>query len=167
MKNKKVLSVISIVFVLQIIVCAFLGSYNLYVYNNCEKLSPEYKIKLEGAEIEPYYVYLHPLDDEYYYWGDVMIYEGEDGFAEFKEKEKQEKGNNYFNYWKEIDLIDRARAKFPDGKTQAELESIINTSRNAKKETYITGYVYKGMFVPKALYIEGELVLRFDKEKLI
>ena len=166
MKNKKVLSVVSIVFVLQIIVCGILGGYNLYVYNNCEKLSPEYKIKLQGAEIEPYYVYVHPLEDDYY-WGDVMIYEGEDGFAVFKEKEKTDKGNNYFNYWREVDLIDRECVIFSEDKTQAELESIINTSRNRNKETYLTCCVYKGMFLPKALYIEGELVLRFDKEKLI
>lgn len=178
MKNKKLSVLLCSVLAIQLLFgCAF-AAWNCAIYRNCDNEENLFKIKISNVQLSDYFLelYISQMDDLWY--KKTVLTTDENGFAVFSEKEKGEKTDNYFhyNYKTAFDMIESECIVCPEGKTFAECKSILNGllpedsefyMSEATKPVYLTAYVYKGVFLPKELYVDGELVLRFDKDKAL
>lgn len=178
-KNKKIYKALSVVLVLQLVLVAVFALYNCTVYNKCDAEENLFKIKLRNVQLSSYYLELYtPLLDNL--WNNkTAVTTDENGFAVFKEKKKSEKTDNYFiyNYKTKFEIIDTECIVYPEGKSFDNCRALLNNLlpdgavdfylSEATKPVYLTAYIYKGVFLPKELYVEDELVLIFDKDKVL
>ncbi len=178
MKNKKLYVIVSFVLAIQLLVCAGFVLWNADIYNNCDNEENLYIIKIRNVQLTNYYLELyHPRMDDM--WNKKMVVTtDENGIAVFSEKKRGEKTANYFRYSYKVsfDMIESESVVCPEGKTFDECKSILNSLlpegaefflSESTKPVYLTAYVYKGIFLPKELYVDGELVLLFDKDKVL
>lgn len=179
MKNKKLYVIISVVLAVQLLVCAGFALWNADIYNNCDNEENLYTIKIRNVQLTEYWLELYLYDYMDDIWNKQLVpVTDENGVSKFKVKENSDKTDNYFYYGGRIsfDMIDTECIVSPEGKSFEECKALLNSLlpegaefflSESTKPVYLTAYIYKGVFLPHELYVDGELVLMFDKNKAL
>lgn len=178
MKNKKFYAIVSVVLAVQFLVCAAFALWNGDIYKNCDNEENLYTIKVRNAQLSEYWLelYVYEMDN---IWNKKIVAEtDENGISALKVKEDSDKTDNYFYYGGRFsfDMITTDCIVYPEGKSFADCRTLLNSLlpegaefylSESTKPVYLTAYIYKGVFLPHELYVDGELVLMFDKDKAL
>ena len=190
MKNKKLKLIIILALVIQIILPAGLLGYHYSMYNYALNNTPDFKFYVswfhiftygEGKEI------LYDYDEnskellyfdisDVYYRKDMAVTVGADGFAVLSEAENKNLNKYWFSHenYNKIDSFSKEEGEFEYVDTeeagkivsewrykyyqQYEMDGITYDGGNS---VYITAKVYKGIFIPTAVYKDGVKIITF------
>ena len=174
-KNKKLRIFIIAVLILQILMPAGLLYHHYSLHSRARKDSPEFKFRLESIDV--YQIYDTGEGDErldfyvedlfQYYHDDIAVTVGDDGYAHMAKPENKRLNKHWFtfNYCYDKSQMNNDNYVYEDGVDVAELHhKIYNTyGKDVSKPDgfYVTAKVYKGIFIPVAIYIENEKVISF------
>lgn len=170
MKNKKLTALIVFTLILQLLLPGYFLSHHFSVRSFAMNYSNDYKFRLND---------LHIYDSEMNFWIDGYVWDEKmsvsidsEGFAVISDYAK-EKGDCWFDgdfyrksCWVSSDKIvyepgvDIEALKSKIRKTYGWAESIFSE----KCEAYVVAKVYKGVFIPTAVYVDGEKVITILQE---
>ena len=179
MKNKKLKIIIALALILQLLLPLYLLSYHYSAYDEAVSQTTEFKFRLEYLDI--YDVYdtgngVQNLDfsikDIYdYYNEDIEVTVGEDGFAKMSASKDKNRNKNWFTfkYYYESNFYSSEEYEYAEGVDVTKLIYTINALYEEDVITpegfYITAKVYKGIFIPTAIYWENEKIISLKTEK--
>ncbi|MBQ4348092.1 MAG: hypothetical protein IJC79_00555 [Clostridia bacterium] len=185
--NKKLKLLTALVLIVQLIVPAgFLYSHYTAI-DYALKYSPEYKFKL--LDIDFYgYDFMKDVSDitdepisievggaRNYYNEKIAVTVGEDGFADLTGLGSQLQTRCWFDYsyYRKNSTFNRNEYSFEDGVDIKALVTEINKTHGWASNfhengcyAYVTAKVYKGVFIPTAIYVRGEKVITLNKDTL-
>ncbi len=181
MKNKKLRNLFIITLVVQLLIPVFLLSAHYANHKNVLEQSQEYKFKLLDMSLDVY------SDGEQYLWFDVggvhqyygkkiAVTVGEDGFVDFAERSALPENDCWINF-----KYLRYRTSFSNNDFSIEPGVVVSQVMEKVYAAYawasdmhengcfayVTAKVYKGAFVPTAVYVEGEKILTIHPENLM
>lgn len=179
MKNKKLRLFVIAILILQILMPAGLLYHHYSLHSRAMNDPREFKFRLDNIDI--YDIYNSGEGDERlsfdildlfdYYHQDIAVTIGNDGYAQMSLAENK-MFNKYwftFKYCYSKSYANNDNYTYEDGVDVAELHKMINRiySKDIKKPDnfYITAKVYKGVFIPIAIYIEDVKVITFSNNK--
>lgn len=179
MKNKKLYVIVSLVLAVQLLVCVGFALWNGDIHKNCDNEENLYTIKIRNVQLTEYWLELYLYDYMDDIWNKKLVpVTDENGNLTLKTKENSDKTDNYFYYGGKMgfDMIETDCIVYPEGKTFKDCRAFLNSLlpegaefflSESTKPVYLTAYIYKGVFLPHELYVDGELVLMFDKDKAL
>lgn len=178
MKNKKLKIIIVASLILQLILPLYLLSYHYSAYDEAISQTEEFKFRLSYLDI--YNIYdtgdavqhlSFEIKDIYDFYGnDIEVTEGEDGFAEMSSSINKSLNKNWFTfkYYYESNYYSSEEFYFAEGVDATKLVYTINALHEEDvlnpEGFYVTAKVYKGIFIPTALYYDGAKVIIFIKK---
>ncbi len=184
--NKKFKILIALTLVVQLLIPVGM-LYHHATVRYMVKYSPEYKFKLLDMEFWGYDfmndetdVYSEPISIEvggasYFYDKKIAVTVGEDGFADLTETEDTSQTNRWFNsdYCRKNCTFYVNEYSFePEVDVKALMSEVNKTygwATNMHENgcyAYVTAKVYKGVFIPIAIYVKGEKVITLHKDDL-
>lgn len=174
--NKALKISVALVLVLQLLLPSFLLSYNKLLIDNTMKYGTEYTFLLK-------YIYSQRdfYDDEKYmisyeiYSGNLLLYLNDeisvdsytDGFARVSERDPDDKSDNWFSYksYCRNNYVSSDSFSSEDALRDVylKLNQLDYGEKNILEDNiYLTAKVYKGMFIPTAIYLDGEKFITFS-----
>ncbi len=172
--NKKFKIIIALTLIVQLLIPAAI-LYNHYTVRNFAiNHSIDYKIKIELLYFSDYRASSDPTDIRDcldYYINDYRLYNkkvavtiGEDGFAQLSELDKNSDSDCWFEekYYREKRQLRADEFKLEEGVDKREINR--KTSQlemdklNENECFYLTAKVYKGLFIPTAIYFCDEKI---------
>ena len=179
MKNKKLKIIITATLVLQLILPLYLLAYHYSAYDEAVNQTEDFSFRLEYLDI--YDIYdtgegvqnlNFEIKDIYDYYGeDIEVTVGEDGFAEMSGAKNKALNKHWFTfkYYYESNDFTSEEYEYTEGTDVTRLIYDVNSlhAENVKNPEgfYMTAKVYKGIFIPTAIYFDGEMVISFHIEK--
>ena len=174
--NKRLKIFISLVLALQLLIPSFLLLYNKEIVDNTKSLSTEYSFRLEHlyldrrltTEEEDYNLHFSLYGYNLLLYGidEISVTENPDGFAFLSKRKNTDTGDSWFSYKSLSNTMMQHEDSFTpvEGLTYRELFLTLNQLKNEEDYTlpdraYVTAKVYKGMFIPTAIYLDGEKIL--------
>ena len=188
--NKKLKLFIIIALVIQIILPAGLLGYHYSVYNYALNNTPDFKFYVSWLDLHSYgedkeiiYNYdenskeiLYFDIDGTYYRKDMSVTTGADGFAGLTEVQNKKLNKHWFSYENysklgsyskeegEFEYVDTEQAKEVMSKWKGyydyyEKDGIYYNGGNV---VYVTAKVYRGVFIPTAIYTDGVKVITLN-----
>ena len=178
MKNKKLKIIIVASLILQLILPLYLLSYHYSAYDEAISQTEEFKFRLSYLDI--YNIYdtgdavqhlSFEIKDIYdFYADDVEVTEGEDGFAEMSASINKSLNKNWFTfkYYYSSNYCNSDKYEYAEGVDVTKLIYKVNALYVEDVENpdgfYMTAKVYKGIFIPTAIYFDGVEVITFISE---
>ena len=178
MKNKKLRLFVIAVLILQILMPAGLLYHHYSLHSRAMTDSPEFKFRLESLDV--YKIYDTGEGDErldfyvqdlfQYYHEDIAVTVGEDGYVRMAKTENKRLNKHWFSfkYCYSKSQMNNDNYVYEDGVDVAELHRKINKtySKDVNKPDgfYLTAKVYKGIFIPVAIDLEGKKGVVFKNE---
>ncbi len=170
MKNKKLTALIVFTLVLQLLLPGCLLSHHYNVRSFAMEHSIDYKFRISDLNL---------YDDEINFWIEGYIWDEKksvsidsEGFALMSDYDKK-KGDCWFDgeyYRKSCWLYSGEFVYEPD----IDVKTLQSKTRKAfgwasdlfteKCEAYVTAKIYKGVFIPTAIYVDGEKVITIINE---
>lgn len=179
MKNKKLKIFIILILIVQLLIPAYLLYHHYSLYNTALKESPDFKFRLEHISIyrttnyttNPGDRLAFDIENVYdYYQDDASVTVGDDGFARMNPAEDKRLNKYWFSfkYYSGMNFFAEDEYEYEAGVNVMALEHAIRTkySKDIEKDEvfYVTAKVYKGAFIPTAIYVEGEKVITIYSE---
>lgn len=176
--NKKLKFILVFILIIQLIMPVGLLTYHYTLHSKVMTESPEFKFRLESIDVYQVYdtgegderLYFDVKDIFQLYHEDIAVTVGEDGYAHMLPCENKELNKHWFTfeYYYNKSYVNNDSYVYEDGVDVAELHhKIYNTySKDVSKPYgfYMTAKVYKGIFIPVAIYIEDSKVITFKNE---
>lgn len=178
MMNKKLRIFVIVTLIIQLLLplCLMCSHYSDYNYAMTE--SPEFKFRLEYINVYDIYnsgegderLDFDVLDLFRFYQEDIAVTVGSDGFVIMSHPENKRLNKHWFTfkYCYSTSQLNSGNYIYEAGVDIAELHRKINRtySKDVEKPEgfYITAKVYKGVFIPIAIYIEDQKVITFVQE---
>ena len=179
MKNKKLKIIIIASLILQLLLPLYLLTYHYSAYDEAINETEDFRFRLEYLNI--YDIYdtgegVQHLDftikDAYdYYMQDIEVTVGEDGFAELTTSKNKALNKNWFTfkYYYDSNFYSSEEYDYTEGVDVTRLIYTVNSLYVEDVENpdgfYMTAKVYKGIFIPVAIYFDGARVIEFRPEK--
>lgn len=176
--NKKFKIIIAAILILQIIMPAAMLGYHYSAHKDALTKSPEFKFKLEYLDI--YEIFdvgngseklSFEVQDVYtYYQSEMAVKVGEDGFAYLTDAENKIFNKHWFTfkYYSNNSYHTSNDYDYVEGINPADVIYRVNAlySKDVPKPEgfYMTAKVYKGIFIPTAIYLDGNKVIVFKNE---
>lgn len=175
MMNKKVKIFIIAVLILQILAPAGLLTHHYTLHDNAMKYSPDFKFRLEGIDIYQIkdtgegdeILYFDVVDLFRFYHDDIAVTVDADGFAQMSLSENKLLNKYWFTfeYCYGKRYVSGDSFVYEEGVDVSELHKKINKiyGKDIEKPEgfYVTAKVYRGVFIPVAIYIEDTKVISF------
>ncbi len=179
MKNKKLKIIIIATLVLQLILPLYLLTYHYSAYDEAVSQTTEFRFPLEYLDIYN----IHDTGDSVqqlgfsikdiydYYNEDIEVTVGDDGFAQMTLSKNKNLNKNWFTfkYYYSSNYYTSEEYEYAEG---VDKTNFINHISSIYREDvlnfdsfYLTAKVHKGLFIPTALYFEGEKVIEFAVKK--
>jgi hypothetical protein len=179
MKNKKLKIIIIATLVLQLILPLCLLTYHYSAYDEAVSQTTEFRFPLEYIDIYNIYDTADSVQqigfsikDIYdYYNEDIEVTVGENGFAEMSEAKNKSLNKNWFTfkYYYSSNYYTSEEYEYVEGVNKTDIISRIDALRMEDipnfEDFYLTAKVYKGLFIPTAIYYEGGKVIEFAVKK--
>lgn len=176
--NKKLRLFVIISLVIQILLPLYLLYTHYSDHNYAMAESPTFKFRLESIDVYEIYdsgegserLDFHVLDLFQYYQDDIAVTVGADGYAQLSEVENKRLNKHWFTfkYCYSISQRNNGNYIYEAGVDIAALHRKINRIYRWDIEKpegfYVTAKVYKGVFIPIAIYIEDQKVITFTQE---
>ena len=173
--NKKLKFILVFILIIQILMPVGLLTYHYTLHSKVMTESPEFKFRLDGMDIYDIYdtgegdenLYFDVKDIFQLYHEDIAVTVGEDGYAhmELAEDKKLNKHWFTFEYCYNKSYVNSDSYVYEEGIDIAELHRKINKiyGKDIEKPDgfYVTAKVYRGIFIPIAIYIEDTKVISF------
>lgn len=172
--NKKFKIIIALTMIVQLLIPAVLLYHHYTIREFALNHSIDYKIRINGLYLSDYRAGSDPTDTRYcldYYINNYRLYNkkvavtiGEDGFAQLSELDKKSDSDCWFEekYYREKRYLRGDDFKLEEGvdrweinRKSAQLES---DELNENECFYLTAKVYKGLFIPTAIYFCDEKI---------
>ena len=174
--NKKLKIFIALTLALQLLIPSFILVYNKEITDNAIRNGTEYSFRLNHLylnrsltsetesytlryEINGYNLLLYSMDE-------ISVTENPNGFAALSKRENSDTGDSWFRYKSLSESMFLTDDCFTpaEGLTCRDLFLLTNELKNKEKHTisdraYVTAKVYKGIFIPDAIYLDGEKIL--------
>ena len=174
--NKRLKIFTALVLVLQLLIPSFILVYNKEITDNAIRNGTEYSFRFSyfymdrkltaktetytlRYEINGYNLLLYSIDE-------ISVTENPNGFAALSKRENSDTGDSWFRYKSLSESMFLTDDSFTptDGLTYRDLFLLTNELKNKEKHTisdraYVSAKVYKGMFIPDAIYLDGEKIL--------
>ena len=179
MKNKKLKIIIIASLILQLLLPLYLLSYHYSAYDEAVSQTEEFKFRLGYLDI--YNIYdtgdavqhlSFEIKDIYdFYENDIEVTVGDDGFAEMALSKDKNRNKHWFTfkYYYSSDFYTSEEYEYAEGVDVTRLIYTVNALDNYDVENpdgfYVTAKVYKGLFIPTAIYYDGIKVIIFNIEK--
>ncbi len=173
--NKKLKFILVFILIIQILMPVGLLTYHYTLHSKVMTESPEFKFRLDGLSI--YDIYDSGEDDEEiffdvcdlfeFYHQDIAVTVGEDGYAHMLPSENKKLNKHWFTfeYCYNKSYVNNDSYVYEEGIDIAELHRKINKiyGKDIEKPDgfYVTAKVYRGIFIPIAIYIEDTKVISF------
>ncbi len=173
--NKKLKFIIALTLIFQLLIPAAI------LYNHYEARyfainhGVDYKIKIDSVYFSDYRASSDPtdiVDCIDYYIADYRLYNkkiavtvGKDGFAQLSELEKGSDSDSWFEekYYRKKRYLRADDFKFEEGVDKRELNrksvQLESGQLNENEVFYLTAKVYKGLFIPTAIYFGEEKIV--------
>ena len=179
MKNKKLKIIIIASLILQLLLPLYLLSYHYSAYDEAVSQTEEFKFRLGYLDIYDLYDTgegVQHMDfqikDIYEFYGDdIEVTVGTDGFAEMALSKDKNRNKHWFTfkYYYNSDFYTSEEYEYAEGVDVTKLIYTVNALDNYNVENpdgfYVTAKVYKGLFIPTAIYYDGVKVIIFNIEK--
>ena len=179
MNNKKIKLIIVLTIIIQLLLPSYLLYHHYNLHTEARKNSPEFKLLLESLDIYEVNdtdegeenLYFSVKDVYNYYSGDVAVAVGSDGFARLSVAENKSLNNYWFThkYYSRKTYMDSSGYEYAEGVDRLDLIYRVNDMHIEDIENpegfYITAKVYKGVFLPMAIYLDNVKVIEFIDEK--
>ena len=177
MKNKKLKLIIALTLILQLILPLYLLTYHYSAYDEALKTA-DFKFPLEYLDIYN----IHDTGDSvqqlgfsirdiYEYYGeDIEVTVGDDGFAQMTSSKNKSLNKHWFTfkYYYSSNYYTSEEYEYAPGVNKTDIIYRINALRMEDVPNldgfYITAKAYKGIFIPTAIYYEGEKIIIFHIE---
>ena len=176
--NKKFKIIIAAILILQIILPAGMLGYHYSAHKDALTKSPEFKLYLDYLDI--YEIHddgngseklSFEVQDVYtYYQSEMAVKVGEDGFAYLTDAENKIFNKHWFTfkYYSNNSYHTSNDYEYVEGINPADIIYRVNAlySKDVPKPEgfYMTAKVYKGIFIPTAIYLDGNKVIVFKNE---
>ena len=174
--NKRLKIFTALVLVLQLLIPSFILVYNKEITDNAIRNGTEYSFRLNHLylnrsltpETENYSLYFHVSSGNlnFYYADEISVTVNSDGFASLSKRKNTDTGDSWFIYKSLDSTMRQSEDSFSptEGLTYRELFLTLNQLKNEEDYTlpdraYVTAKVYKGIFIPTAIYLDGEKIL--------
>ncbi len=175
MKNKKLIYLIVLTLIIQLAFPFGLLYTNSSNYNFALEHSIDYKFKLREAYLFDYdgdekYSTEFAVDGVYSFYrkDKIAVTIGEDGFAEMALLEDKDKNTCWFacDYYRKISDATEDYVFEPGIDERIFRDKVYETGEDDEREcvAYMTAKVYKGVFIPTAIYVGDEKLLTFIHE---
>ena len=181
MNNSKKLKFIMIAtLILQLLLPSYLLYYHYNLHAEAMANSPEFKFRLEyldmyevhdsGEGEDRLHYTIKDIYNHNYYREDVAVIEGSDGFVRMSLAENKRLNKYWFTYkyYSQKSYLDSSQYEYAEGFDRIDLIYHVNAMRIEGVEYpegfYLTAKVYKGIFIPVAIYLEGKKVVVFKNE---
>ena len=172
-KRLKIFTALILAF--QLLIPAFLLFYNKTIIDDTLKYGTEYVFRLEHL-----YSTMDFSDDEKYliffniYSGNILLYVTEEisvdvnseGFARISQRDDTASGRNWFSYksYSKSTRISSDQFTAENGLSDRDVYLKLNQLKynenyNIIDNAYVVARVYKGNFIPTAIYLEGEKLI--------
>ena len=179
MKNKKLKIIIALTLILQLILPLYLLSYHYSAYDEAINETADFKLPLEYLDIynmhdtgEAVQHLSFEIKDIYdHYMEDIEVTVGEDGFAGMSPSKNKNLNKNWFTfkYYYNSNYCTSEEYEYVEGVDVTKLIYTVNALRVEDVGTpegfYITAKIYKGLFIPTAIYMDNEKVIEFVLDK--
>ena len=176
--NKKFKIIIAAILILQIILPAGMLGYHYSAHKDAMTKSPEFNFKLEYLDI--YEIYddgngseklSFEVQEVYdYYQSEMAVEVGDDGFAYLTDATNKILNKHWFTfkYYSNNSYHTSDDYDYVEGINPADIIYRVNAlySKDVPKPDgfYMTAKVYKGIFIPTAIYLDGTKVIVFKNE---
>ena len=179
MKNKKLKIIIIASLILQLLLPLYLLTYHYSAYDEAMNETDDFRFRLEYLDIYDMYDTgegVQHLDfkikDIYEFYGDdIEVTVGTDGFAEMALSKDKNLNKHWFTYkyYYSSNFYSSEEYEYAEGVDVTKLIYTVNALHSEDVENpdgfYMTAKVYKGIFIPTAIYWENEQVISFKTEK--
>lgn len=179
MKNKKLKIIIALTLILQLILPLYLLSYHYSAYDEAINETADFKLPLEYLDIydmhdtgEAVQHLSFEIKDIYeHYMEDIEVTVGEDGFAGMSPSKNKNLNKNWFTfkYYYNSNYCTSEEYEYVEGVDVTKLIYTVNALRVEDVGTpegfYVTAKIYKGLFIPTAIYMDNEKVIEFVLDK--
>ena len=173
--NKKFKLIIVAILIIQLLMPVGLLTYHYTLHSRAMTESPEFRFKLDGMDIYDIYdtgegverLCFDVIDIFQLYNEDIAVTVGEDGYAHMLPSENKKLNKHWFTfeYYYNKSYVNNDSYVYEDGINVAELHRKINKiyGKDIEKPDgfYVTAKVYRGIFIPLAIYIEDTKVISF------
>ena len=174
MKNKKLKFFIILTLIIQLLMPSYMLFHHYSLYSAALNQTREFKFRLEYINVyrsgkNELYFDIENIYD--YTRDDVAVSVGDDGFARLSVAENKIRNKHWFTskYYFNMNYMTADEYMYEDGVDVVKLKHTIRTkySLDIEKDDdfYVTAKVYKGAFIPTAIYIEDEKVITFIHDK--
>lgn len=176
--NKKFKLIIAAILILQVILPAGMLYYHYSAHEDALTESPEFKFHLEYLDI--YEIHddgegserlSFEIKDVYdYYHSEMAVRVGNDGFAYLTDADNKVLNKHWFTfkYYYNNSYHTSDDYEYAEGIDPADVIYRVNAlyGKDVEKPEgfYMTAKVYKGIFIPTAVYLEGKKVVVFKNE---
>ena len=174
--NKKLKIFIALTLALQLLIPSCILVYNKEITDNAIRNGTEYSFRLNHLylnrsltpETENYSLYFHISSGNFnfYYADEISVTVNPNGFASLSRRKNTDTDDCWFTYKSLCNTMTQPDDSFSpaEGLTYRELFLTLNQLKNEEDYTlpdraYVTAKVYKGMFIPTAIYLDGEKIL--------
>ena len=178
--NKKLKLILALTLIVQLLIPAGFLYHHYTAIDYALNHSPEYKFKLLDIDFwdsdfmkDESDITDHPISIEVggarnYYNKKIAVTVGEDGFADLAELDSQLQTSCWFDYdyYRKNSNIYQNEFSFEDGVDIKALVTEINQTYGWASDfhengsyAYVTAKVYRGVFIPTAIYVKGEKVI--------
>lgn len=172
--NKKLKAFTAIVIIIQLLVPVYLLAHHYSIRKYTEENTEEYKFRLEYLMMyndyndiskEKELMIRYYIDGMSYNFGTTAgINIGTDGFAHVTKKDADKALTDVWfskKYYKSHTTLSPAQYSFEPSADVVKLQKELANKKFYANETtsYITAKVYKGIFIPTAIYYNGEKII--------
>ena len=179
MKNKKLKIIIIASLILQLLLPLYLLSYHYSAYDEAVSQTEEFKFRLGYLDIYDLYdtgegvqhMDFRIKDIYDFYMQDIEVTVGDDGFAVMALSKDKNRNKHWFTfkYYYESNYYSSEEYDYAEGVDVTKLIYTVNSLRAEDVKNpegfYMTAKVYKGIFIPTAIYFDGVKVITFNVEK--
>lgn len=175
MKSKRIKILLVLTVVIQLLIPAYLLGEHYTKQATAMSQTEEYKFRILSIYFSDYSgfmnFYVGGIDD--LYDKEIEVTVGEDGFADFSELKDKRKTDRWFDcrYCLIKSNFENGEYTFEEGVDVKQLKSRIRQAFSWTSDihenssfAYVTAKVYKGVFIPTAVFIEGEKVITINNE---
>lgn len=181
--NKKLKAFISLAIVIQLLVPSFLLVHHYSVLSTAKQLETEYTFEISRIYFNNYYFdYTEgaatlkqdgPMEfdtDAVISWGNKkikVIASPQNNVIDTQELKSGETADSWFysKYYRQNSVIDAEKYSFEPGVNGEEIKAVLRREYSILKDkedrepAYLTAKIYKGLFLPTAIYFKGEKII--------
>ncbi len=185
--NKKLKAFIALTIVIQLLVPSFLLVHHYSVLSTAKSLETEYTFELSRIYFNNYYFDYTggsatlrqdgPMEfdtDAVISWSNKklkVIASPQNNVIDTQELKSGDTADSWFysKYYKQNSTIDAEKYSFEAGVNSEEIKeelrreySWVNKDKEDREPAYLTAKIYKGVFIPTAIYFRGEKIISIN-----